>query len=83
MPVPGSWKSYSFQNDYACPKNSLMFSCVSMNILPKLPIWKLQPQPILGNTYEINYPVRNSGYDPATFSSWLAILDAIQVVPIA
>lgn len=81
-PAPAPWQTYSFLNDYACPKNSILFSCVSKNILPKLPSWKLQPQPIPGNPYEINYPVRNSNYDPAPYSSWLAILDTIQVVPI-
>ncbi|VEB36468.1 acid sphingomyelinase-like phosphodiesterase [Legionella sainthelensi] len=81
-PNPSGWKSYSFQNDYACKKNSTLFSCVSTNILPQLPAWKLEPQPIVGNPYEMNYPVRNSGYNPSPFSSWLAILDTIQVVPI-
>jgi len=81
-PVPSGWRSYSFVNDYDCSKKSTMFSCVSTKILPQLPAWKLLPQPIPGNPYEMNYPVRNSGYNPSPFGSWLAILDTIQVVPI-
>lgn len=81
-PVPSGWKTISFQNDYSCTKNSTLFSCLATNILPQLPTWKLEPQPIPGNPYEMDYSVRNAGYNPAPYSSWLAILNTIQVVPI-
>jgi len=80
-PIPGTWTAYSFQNDYHCEKNSSMFDCVSTKILPKLPFWKKQAQPIAGNAYQINYSVKNQTYSQNT-NTWLAILDAMQVVPI-
>ena len=83
-PSSGVWNSYSFQKSYACQKNSTMFSCVSAKILAELPFWKLAPQPIPFNPYETNYSVRNLAFDPTEggLSSWLAILNTIQVVPI-
>jgi len=80
-PTPTNWKIYSFLNDYNCPKNSTIFFCVSLKILPQLPIWKLKPQPLIDNPYELNYPVRAPDYNPSP-SNWLAILDAIQVIPV-
>ncbi len=82
-PTPGSWSSYSFQNDYACPTGSTLFACVTTQIIPNLPAWKLAPQPIPNNPYQLDYPVRAPGYTPIPYSTWLAILEAIQVVPIA
>lgn len=80
-PTPTDWKIYSFLIDYNCPKNSTIFSCVSFKILPQLSIWKLKPQPIAGNPYELNYPTRAPDYNPSP-SNWLTILDTIQVIPI-
>lgn len=81
-PIPSGWKTYSFQNDYTCPKNSTIFSCMLTNILPKLRVWKSEPQPIPGNPYEKDYSIRNSDYNPSPFSNWLTIFNTIQVVPI-
>jgi len=83
-PSGNSWSTYSFQNDYSCPLNSTMLSCLKTVFLPKLPSWKLATQPIPGNIYETDYSVRVSTYNPSfgDFSSWLAILNAIQVAPI-
>lgn len=81
-PVPSGWNSFSFKNDYICPINSTMFSCVSLNILPNLPAWiATTPQPIPGNPYEMDYSVRNLSYTAST-STWVNILSAIQVIPI-
>lgn len=82
-PPPYIWNSFSFKSDYACPLNSTMFSCMSMNILPNLTAWKGQAQCGAGsNPYEFDYSVRNSTYTPCSFSNWINILNAIQVIPI-
>jgi len=77
------WKSYSFQNDYDCQKNSTMLNCVANTLLPKLSEWQLGLKRDLQNPYQINFSVRSPNYDPSTggVSSWSAILDAIQVIP--
>jgi sphingomyelin phosphodiesterase acid-like 3 len=83
LPAATNWNSYSFRNDYQCPAGSIMLSCVADKLLPKLSDWKLSTQPIMNNIYELNYGVRAPEYDPSlnNYSSWLAILSAIQVVP--
>lgn len=80
-PNPGVWISYSYLHDYACPSGSTMFLCSSSQILAQLPGWKLQPQPIMNNPYETNYSVRVPTYDPTGITSWLQILNTIQVIP--
>ncbi len=82
-PNASNWKNYSFQDDYSCPKNTSMLECVQKAFLPQLSDWKFAPQPIPHNRYEMNFSLRAPYIDPSTggLSSWLEILNAIQVVP--
>lgn len=84
-PAVGDWNSYSFQQDYACKKNSTMLKCVATKLIPNLPTWKSAPttRNIATNPYELDFSVRAPDFDPTKggYSDWTTILDTIQVVP--
>jgi predicted phosphodiesterase len=83
-PNLSQWDNYSFQNDYACAKNTTMLQCVSTNLLPYIPEWKQNPQQLASNPYELDFSVKAPNFDPSKggYSSWEIILNTIQVVPI-
>nr|MDQ2993681.1 metallophosphoesterase [Pseudomonadota bacterium] len=82
-PDISEWKSYSFQNDYACSKNSTMLNCVAQSLLPNLAKSNRADELLLQNQYQTNYALRAPNFDPSKggYSDWFTILNAIQVVP--
>lgn len=72
-PKAVKWDSFSFRNDYQCPVNTTMYTCVLHQLLPYL---STSSASVL--RYKSNYPNRSLSFNPWPLSSWPTILHSIK-----